>query len=234
MLKLKGLIFRTLKNSQPEEFVTFYKEYEKYKPLLESERVPRYFQLPGYMSVAPLAGASLWCLAGVSFGWEGLGTVAYWTCTYSALHSTLLAGAHWGLASSLFDPAISSQEGKNFRLQFILYATVPMISWMTIGSLFTLTPTIPRLLNTIGMLCSLYVGIQVGDNLYATQHKTIPAWYRHWKMYITLGSISSLAVLAFLVYTHKDAFRREAKEYVTIQRDLEEDDLIEFRAPNKS
>lgn len=232
MLRLKGLISRTIKNSQSEEYVTFYKEFEKYKPLLEIERIPKYFKLPGLFSVAPIAGASLWCLTGVSLGWEGLGSIVYWTCAYSALHSTVLAGSHWGMAASLYDPLISSQEAKHFRVQFIIFPIVPLLSWMTIGSLFTLPLTTPRLMNTLAMLSSLYVGIQVGDDLYAIRHKTIPAWYRHWKMYITLSSITSLSVLALLVYLYPDAFKRQAREHVVIKKTLEDDELSEFRSSN--
>mmetsp|Transcript_23085 Transcript_23085/g.22862 ORF Transcript_23085/g.22862 Transcript_23085/m.22862 type:complete len:91 (+) Transcript_23085:422-694(+) len=61
-----------------------------------------------------------------------------------------------------------------------------------------------KFLTYLAAIGSVYVGTLALDTMYVVQRKTVPLWYRNWKVWMTIGSASGLGLLLAGLYMHPE------------------------------
>lgn len=204
----------------------YYSKIEYYKPILAQENVPGHFKFFSYLSLFPLVSSGLLLAICPHFGLLSavMPQIATYSCIYAALHSTFLSGVHIGLASVFYDPTLTNKDGQQIKKQLIYPLVVPIFSWIICMFMFVFPVSNIKFLTNLTGIGLIYTSTLAADMLYTTKQKTVPVWYKNWKVYTTLVSTGSLALIIFGLYNFPELIQKNEKTEVQSILELLQDD----------
>lgn len=148
--------------------------------------------------------------------------IALYTCIYSSLHTSLLAGAHVGLACALYDPGseLKGEDRRYLDLQMIYPFFAPGFCCFFCCGYWGMPYAHLKVLYSIAGIGAVYIGVLLGDVFYADKRKTIPIWYRDLKMKITLVTLIGLGMLIFGIFKFPEETKYKRPQFPKMYQEL--------------
>jgi len=186
----------------PEEIRKIFNDLSYFQPVLAEKKVPVAFHLPTVLSFVPLLAGAASCTLGPHFDWwvSVLPEITHAAVMYSALHCALYAGVHWGLAAAVYDPAVEGVTAARNRIQFVGATLGPCLLWTSVCSMMLFPYSHPVYLTQLSAIAMVHFGTLTADTLYVRDYKTVPLWYRSYKIYVSLGAIACIFAMAYGCY----------------------------------
>lgn len=122
------------------------------------------------------------------------------TMLYSSLHATLLAGAHFGFASSLYVGNSDCVESKSLNSQLFYPFIAPILTTFFTYSYWGFPYTHLKSLYTISGIGFMYLGVFLADSYYSDRVKLVPLWYTNLKLKVTVTSLIGILFLLYAVF----------------------------------
>lgn len=188
--------------TSPEEIHQIFNDLSYYQPVLRETQVPAAFRFPTALSFVPLVTGAVSCTVGPHFDlWlSALPDITHTAVIYSALHCALYAGVHWGLAAAVYDPAVEGVSASRNRIQFVAATLCPCLLWTSVCSMMLFPYSHPVYLTQLTAIAMVHFGTLIADTLYVRDYKTVPLWYRNYKIYVSLGAIACIFAMAYGCY----------------------------------
>ena len=196
MLSRSKLLSRLFSNSKYAEKI------ELLKPVINGEH-------PHYALNPICKASSLPVLIGglASFTFPALGifldavpSIVLNTMIYSSLHTTLLAGAHLGFASVIYDDQQEDIYSYYAKKQLVYPFFAPIFASFMTCAYWAFPFSHLKSLYTISSIGFIYLGVFVADNFFGDRVKIVPIWYRNLKRDVTLISVLGIILMALGVY----------------------------------
>ncbi|CAG9321777.1 unnamed protein product [Blepharisma stoltei] len=193
-------------STEQQNGLDYYQTLEFFKPIISLTKTPTYFKNISLVSLFPLLGGGISVIACPYLGLMPtlLPEIAKYTCVYAALHSTFLSGIHIGLGSVFYDPNLMNEDGQYIKKQLAFPLIVPVVNWALCCFMWAVPCSEIKFLSYLAAIGSVYVGTLALDTMYVVQRKTVPLWYRNWKVWMTIGSVSGLGLLIAGLYMHPE------------------------------
>lgn len=188
--------------TSPEEIKQIFNDLSYYKPILAETKIPKAFYIPTALSFVPLVAGAACCTVFPHFDMflATLPDVTHVAVMYSALHCALYAGVHWGLAAAIYDPAVEGAAASRNRIQFVAATLGPCLLWTSVCSMMLFPYSHPVYLTQLSAIAMVHFGTLTVDTLYVRDYKTVPLWYRNYKMYVSVGAIACIFAMAYGCY----------------------------------
>ncbi|OMJ90655.1 hypothetical protein SteCoe_6935 [Stentor coeruleus] len=181
---------------------SYHEKLESLKPLINSPypspNITAFFAL----GAAPvfLGGLSTALFPHINLFTTIINDIALYTCLYSTIHTSFLAGIHLGFSSVLYDPLLGNNDSRYIKLQMIYPFFAPIMT-SAFCYVYWVTPySNINALYSISGIAFTYLGIYAGDYYYAVNRKTIPMWYKRLKLKITVSSVAGLILVLYGVF----------------------------------
>jgi hypothetical protein len=197
--KLKGLA-RFFSN---EKLNSRLKELE---PIISSNVAHKEVRAYVMYSSLPVLFAGLNVCNDLTFGLfiENVPGVIFYTLIYSSLHSTLLAGVHFGFASAIYRSNSDSTESRYLKIQLYYPFLAPILTTYLSCAYWVFPFTHLKSLYTISGIGLVYLGVFVADSFFADRAKVLPLWYKEIKRVSTLMTLSGILLLLLVVYKYPE------------------------------
>lgn len=162
---------------------------DAFTPILAEKRVPTGFRWPTALSLLPMLTGSVSCAVCPHFDMllPLLPSITQSTLVYTALHSSLYSGVHWGVGT--MNPSENTQ--------YALAAVVPCVLW---GGLFAFSLFPYSAAQWSGGLLTTALSYLLTLGLDHLYRKQLPAWFFPYKVWVTLLSLFSLGCLYYGTY----------------------------------
>lgn len=182
---------------------TYYDKLESLKPLINNPYPHPSFPAFFTLGTAPvfLGGLSTALFPHINLFVSSVSDIALYTCLYSAIHTSFLAGIHLGFASVLFDPSLENNDSRYIKLQMIYPFLAPTITTVFCCAYWAFPYSHLNALYSVSGIAFTYIGVYIGDSYYAVKRKTIPMWYKRLKLKTTLGSVAGLLLVLYGIFT---------------------------------
>ena len=206
LTSLRRFTYRPKETSQPvtstAEIQQIFNDLRYYKPILAESKIPTAFRIPTVISFVPLVVGAASCTLGPHFDlWlSALPDITHMTVIYAALHGALYAGVHWGLEAAVYDPAVEGTAAVHNRMQFGAATLAPCLLWTAVCSMMLYPYSHPRYLIQLAAIAMVQFGTLTVDTLYVRDYKTVPIWYRTYKIYVSISAIACIFAMAYGCY----------------------------------
>ena len=203
----------------------YYEKLAMYKPIIVSS-IPH----PGFPTTFMVASLPVLCggFATAFFPQYNLFTssvpdIALYTCLYSAVHTSFLAGVHIGFGSILYDPVIKNEDMRYTQLQLMYPFLAPVFTTMFVCTYWAFSYSHLKALYSLCGISFVYIGILVGDSFYADKRMTIPKWYKNLKVKSSLVALLGMGLLIFGVFMHPDATKPKTGLFYKMSKEIYEE-----------
>ena len=126
------------------------------------------------------------------------------TLLYTSLHTTLLAGVHFGFASAIYYNNSDSIESRYLRLQLYYPFLAPVLTTYLSCAYWVFPFTHLKSLYTISGIGFVYMGIFLADSFFADRAKVLPLWYKQLKRETTGIAMIGIFILLFVVFKYPE------------------------------
>ena len=158
-------------------------------PIYKASSIPIF--IGGLASLAfPAAGIFL----------DSVPSIVLNTMIYSSLHTSLLAGAHLGFASVIYDDRQEDLLSYYSKKQLVYPFFAPIFASFMTCAYWAFPFSHLKSLYTISSIGFIYLGVFIADNFFGDRVKIVPLWYRNLKRDVTLISVVGIILMALGVY----------------------------------